>query len=86
MEIQASAANKDLLGYHDIRLGSEPDARLKKFLCENLPKLIEPAQSRFEDFRDLSAQYANGAMAYKEFAARVRRRCSGTPEDSDWET
>jgi hypothetical protein len=58
--------------------------RFALFLCENLPSLIEPAWSRFQDFQDLVHPYATGALVYAEFAGRVRRRTRGQDEDSDW--
>jgi len=40
--IADQARHKNLLGYHDIRLGNMPDARLLKFLHVNLPTGPEP--------------------------------------------
>lgn len=81
--LAAKAADKNLLGYHDIRSGNQPDARLRKFIAENLPRLVEPSHARFVTFLDLVSPYANGSMPYLEFAARVRRRVQGTPEGFD---
>jgi len=81
--LAAKAADKNLLGYHDIRLGNQPDARLRKFIAENLPRLVEPSHARFSTYLDIVSRYANGGMSYVEFAARVRRRVQGTPEDFD---
>jgi hypothetical protein len=81
--LAARAADKNLLGYHDIRLGNQPDARLLKFIRENLPPLLAPSHARFTTFLDILHPYANAAMPYAEFAARVRRRVQGTPEDFD---
>jgi hypothetical protein len=79
----AKLREKTLLGYHDIRLGNEPDARLKKFLSTNLPQVLPDARLRFEQYRDLLNSYAIGDMPYEEFAARVRRRQQGVDENSD---
>lgn len=76
------AADKRLLGYHDIRVGNDPDARLLKFV-RTLPDLIHPARERFVAYRDLLCDFASGARSYADFAARVRRREAGLPEDSD---
>jgi hypothetical protein len=81
--LAAKAKAKTLLGYHDIRLGNEPDVRLLKFVHDNLPRVLPAARDRFEAFRDLLTQYASGDKSYAEFAARVRRRQQGTNEDSD---
>ena len=74
---------KDLLGYHDVRVGNEPDARLLRFLQTNLPGLLDSARATFSDYKDLLTEYANRRMDYQEFAARARRRSQGLPEDSD---
>lgn len=78
------AKDKKLLGYHDIRLGNQPDKRLTKFIHENLPGLLGPARERFEAFSDLITKFAYGEMGWAEFAARVRRRETGANEDNDW--
>ena len=39
-----SVRQKHLLGYHDVRVGNEPDARLRKFLQVNLPDLWDEAK------------------------------------------
>lgn len=39
-----SVRQKHLLGYHDVRVGNEPDARLRKFLQVNLPDLWDEAR------------------------------------------
>lgn len=80
------ARQKDLLGFHDIRLGNQPDARLTRFVNDHLPKLISQARPTFDRFVDLLHAYGHGRMPYYEFAARVRRRNEGKNEDSDWDT
>jgi hypothetical protein len=82
--IAEQAKHKDLLGYHDIRLGNAPDARLNRFFAENLPNLLDNALAQLDEYRDLLTAYANKDIGYAEFAARVRRRRSGQKEDSDW--
>jgi hypothetical protein len=81
--IAAQARDKNMLGFHDIRLGNQPDARLTKFLHENLPAVVPDARERFEAYVDLLSDYGNGIIAYDEFAARVRRRSQGIDEDFD---
>lgn len=83
-EVAARARNKDLLGYHDIRVGDAPDPRLIKFVSANLPAITVAAKGRLNAFRDLLQPFANGGMSYREFAARVRRRENGEDEDNDW--
>ena len=84
-ELAELARKKDLLGYHDIRVGNEPDSRLLKLVGTNLPKILPGARDRFGDYKDLLEAFADGSMPYKEFSARVRRRSKGKDEDSDWE-
>lgn len=79
------ARHKDLLGYHDIRLGNQPDQRLLKFISGNLPDLLDEARERFDANRDLLEAFSSQSMPYTEFAARVRRRTNETNEDNDWE-
>jgi hypothetical protein len=78
------ARDKDLLGFHDIRLGNQPDGRLQRFISQNLPATLAEAREKFNAFKDLLEAYALLGMPYKEFAARVRRRSQGAgSEDSD---
>jgi len=84
-DLAGLAKDKNLLGYHDIRIGNEPDARLLKFIGTNLPHILPAARERFDDYKDLLGAFADGSMKYKEFAARARRRSEGKDEDSDWE-
>ncbi|MBL8586047.1 MAG: hypothetical protein JNM23_04870 [Bradyrhizobiaceae bacterium] len=79
------ARDKRLLGYHDIRVGNEPDSRLLKFIGTNLPRVMPRARQLFEQYKDLLADFAAKTIDYHEFAARVRRRSQGLDEDSDWE-
>ena len=83
-ELAEKAKDKRLLGYHDIRVGNQPDGRLIKFITTNLPQKLPQARKRFEEYKDLLEDFAEG-MRYKEFAARVRRRSEGVDEDRDWE-
>ena len=84
-DLATKARDKRLLGYHDIRVGNQPDTRLVKFIGTNLPSVLPAARERFEEYKDLLADFGDRTMEYKEFAARVRRRSQGTEEDSDWE-
>ena len=66
--LAANARHKNLLGYHDIRLGNEPDARLQKFISTNLPKVVPSARERFSAHHDLTSRYGNREIEYPEFA------------------
>ena len=79
-ELAALVKNKRLLGYHDVRLGNQPDERLLRFIRQ-LPTLLPEARARFEDFRDLLHGYATGDHSYQSFAGRARRRQRGEPQE-----
>jgi hypothetical protein len=78
------ARHKDLLGYHDIRVGNLPDQRLTHFMTNNLAKVAKDAEAKLKAYDDLLSAFANEGMPYNEFAARVRRRQLGQSEDNDW--
>jgi hypothetical protein len=61
------ARDKRLLGYHDIRVGNEPDERLVTFIHRNLPGLVEAARVRFERLRGVLDLYGNGGMGTSNF-------------------
>ena len=82
-DLATLAQDKELLGYHDIRLGNEPNQRLRHFIGR-LPRLLPEARNRFAEYKDLLEEFASGSMEYKEFSARARRREQGEPEDHDW--
>jgi hypothetical protein len=77
------AADKDLLGYHDIRVGNTPNALLSAFLSQRLTGDAAEYRAKFDGYKDLMGRFAVGEIPYEEFAARVRRRHAGLPEDSD---
>ncbi|UAJ12967.1 hypothetical protein [Polymorphobacter megasporae] len=82
--LAAQARHKDMLGYHDIRTGNLPDARLLHFFRKNLPTLLDTAQEKVAKYRDLLWAFGAEKMPYDEFSARVRRRELGQNEDNDW--
>jgi hypothetical protein len=73
--------DKHLLGYHDVRFGNDPDKRLLHFVQNNLQRLLPEARAKFDQFKNLLAAYADGDHSYNSFAARVKRRMRGEPED-----
>ena len=83
-ELAEKAKDKRLLGYHDIRVGNRPDNRLLKFVAITLPQVLPQARDRFDEYKDLLGDFADGTIRYEEFAARVRRRSQGVHEDDDW--
>jgi hypothetical protein len=80
-DLADKAKRKDLLGYHDIRTGNEPDDRMVAFFQDTLPNIAEEMRKRYEEYYDLLAAWAHNAMTYEEFAAQVRRREQGINED-----
>lgn len=84
-ELADKARDKRLLGYHDIRVGNEPDDRLLKFIGTNLARVLPEVRERFDEYKDLMGDFADGSIKYAEFAARVRQRAQGVNEASDWE-
>ena len=85
-ELADKAGDKTLLGYHDIRVGNLPDTRLIRFIGTNLPNVLPRSREKFEYYKDLLGDFGSRAIAYEEFAARVRRRSEDTDEDNDWES
>lgn len=83
-ELAEKVKHKSILGYHDIRLGNAPDARMTKFIGINLIPLGSEARAKFDKNRDLLEAFAGGNHSYSEFSARLRRRLSGQNEDHDW--
>jgi hypothetical protein len=65
------ARDKDLLGYHDIRVGNEPDKRLVHFFENNLPGLLADARTAFDKNKDLLREYADGSLSYKHFTKEL---------------
>jgi Holliday junction resolvase len=86
-ELAGEVKQKDLLGYHDVRVGNEPDARLLKFTGENLWRVLPSAREKFEEYKDLIEAYCSGEMDYAEFSGRSKRRFQGEDEDGEapWE-
>lgn len=78
------AKQKTNLGYHDLRVGNEPDKRLMKFFRTDFIPACVAARPKFNANRDLLERFVTRDMSYKEFSARIRRRERGTNEDHDW--
>lgn len=71
-DLAAKAGDKRLLGYHDIRVGNEPDGRLLKFVGTNLPALVRRARASFVLRKGVLAQYGRGEIGYGELVIRLR--------------
>jgi hypothetical protein len=77
------ARNKKLLGYHDIKVGNQPDARLEHFIQTNLPGLIGAAREKYELWKEELTEYASGAISYKEFIAKLRGTYVSPEEEAE---
>jgi hypothetical protein len=83
-ELAAKVRDKTLLGYHDVRTTNQPDARLVKFITQNLPAVAPAARAKFDEYADLLWDFAFGEKEYIEFSARVLRRSRGENEDGPY--
>ncbi|TIU36908.1 MAG: hypothetical protein E5W28_08000 [Mesorhizobium sp.] len=83
-EIVNLVRHKDMLGYHDIRLGNNPDTRLLKFITTDMMNVALEAREKFEHYKDLLAEFGSGIIPYHVFAAKIRRRSKGQKEENDW--
>ena len=83
-DLAGRAMRQDLLGFDDIRVGDEPDARLFRFISATLPEILPGARTRFDKYKDLLGAYVHREIQYSEFAGRVRLRAAGK-EEANWE-
>ena len=65
------ARHKDLLGYHDIRVGNKPSDRLIKFIATNLPQVLPEARARFDKEKELVQRYVNSDIDKGEFSTTL---------------
>ena len=82
-ELATQARHKRLLGYHDIRVGNEPNSRLLTFVGNHLPRLLQEARQRFDEYKDLLSDFAHRRETYESFTARARRRADSVDENYD---
>jgi len=82
-EIADRARHKRNLGYHDIRVGNRPDARLVKFLGTNLERLLPEAAVKFQEHFDLLYEYASGEITYPKFHFDLQVKL-GRYVEPDW--
>lgn len=82
--LAAQVRDKNLLGFHDVRVGSQPDQRLERFVGTTLPRLLPEARDRFDRYYDLLCRYGQREMEWPEFAGRLAGRERGEPEDGPW--
>lgn len=73
-ELAAAVRNKNSLGYHDVRTGNNPDARMTRFIGELMPALVEQARETFVKFRDVHRAYGKGEIKYGAWLKELRAR------------
>ena len=65
-DLADQAKDKMLLGYHDVRMGNQPDVRLNHFIHDLLPKLLPRARKKFNDHRDILERFGTRSIDYPE--------------------
>jgi hypothetical protein len=73
-ELALLVRDKRLLGFHDVRVGNEPDARLVKFLHVNLPAILPKARERFDEHKDLLKGLGDKSLSYVDFHVELNER------------
>ena len=81
-ELAEKAKDKRLLGYHDIRVGNQPDGRLIKFVTTTLPQILPEARDRFDEYQDLIKDFTSGRMDYEDFRDCLLGRSEDADEDA----
>lgn len=64
--------DKNRLGYSDVRVGNEPDARLLRFFGISLPSVAKASREKFDERKDLIAEYTSGNISYAQFYGKLR--------------
>jgi hypothetical protein len=64
--------SKNLLGYHDVRVGNEPDGRMLRFFIDHLAGLVREVTPIFQKFRYVHSAYGRGDITYYEWLKRLR--------------
>jgi hypothetical protein len=62
-DLAAQVSDKTLLGFHDIRVGNEPDNRLLRFIQTHLANLITEARRKFSANRSVLEAFASSNIA-----------------------
>jgi hypothetical protein len=73
-ELALQVRDKRLLGFHDVRVGNEPDARLIKFLHVNLPAILPKAREKFDEHKDLLKGLGDKSLSYVDFHVELNTR------------
>lgn len=81
--LAAQVRDKNLLGYADVRVGNDPDARMLKFFGSSIPIVAAASREKFDDRKDLIKEYVNGQMNYIEFEKTLREEEGGGGDGED---
>jgi hypothetical protein len=81
--LASSVRDKNLLGYHDVRVGNVPDKRMTRFVSEYLPDLVGEARPTFEKFRELHRAYGKGELSYGVWVRKILEGNGVWPLESD---
>jgi hypothetical protein len=86
-ELATQVRDKNKLGYSDVRVGNEPDARMLRFFGNSIELVAEESREKFDERKELIDQYVNGPMNYAEFERTLREGGDDQSEDAgpDWE-
>lgn len=74
MDLAQDASAKHLLGYHDIRVGNQPDHRLTHFVETILPAILPKSREQFDSLKGLLCNYSVQRISYADFAKEVASR------------
>jgi len=78
--------DKNRLGYFDVRVGNEPDARMLHFFGNSIQLVSKESREKFDSRKELIDQYVNGSMKYVEFERTLREGDEGSEEEGpDWD-
>ena len=86
-ELAVQVRDKNKLGYFDVRVGNEPDARMLKFFGNSIPLVAGASRRKFDERKELINEYVNGPMNYIEFERTLRDGGDGEGEEEgpDWD-
>jgi hypothetical protein len=71
-ELAEEVRDKTKLGYSDVRVGNEPDARLLKFFGSSLNSIAPSSRNTFNRNKAAIADYVLGSINYAQFVAVLR--------------
>jgi len=76
-ELAEKVREKNLLRYHDVQVGNEPDARMLRFFEKLLPTLVNEVKPTFQKFREVRRPYRKGEIGYQEWINTLRKEGRG---------